>query len=183
MPAISTLQHCHFHILLIHFSNLFIAEFAKLFLVFLLHVFIIGHSSLSFIFAHELIHVINIDLLLVASELISRVNLHILIIVFLFFFLELLSRWFLLANYSARFLSNLSSIVTTTSSLGNKSVENDFHVINFKLARFLHKASESLDIRSIAIVLHKFAFVWMTLKFLWCAQEFPTATFEFISLS
>jgi len=176
MPALSTLQHSHFLFLLVLFSDLFITVFAQLFLVFNLHILIISLSSFSFIFAHELIYVINIDLLLlITHELISRVDLHVCII-YLLFFLELC----FLLTHATNFLLLFG---IGTSSLGDISVEYDFHVVNFKLVWFLHKARESLNIWRISIMLHKFAFVGMSLEFYWLTQEFSATTFKFTSLT
>ena len=181
MPTISTLQHCHLHILLIVFSNLLITVFTQLFLVFNLHILIISLSSFSLIFAHELIDFISIDLLLlllIAHEFVSGVDLHI-CVVFFFFFLEV--SCFLLADLSTAAV--VLMLFSITSFLGNESIENNFHVINFKLAWFLHKTRKSLDIWSISVMLHKFTFVGMTLEFWYLAQEFSTTTFKFIGLT
>lgn len=155
MKAISTLQHCHLHILLIMFGDYLIAEFAQLFFIFNLHVLIISLSSFSFIFAHKLIDVINVDLLLISSELVSGVDLHVDIVFFFFLFelrfLSAATATDLSTTTDLSAATDLSAIVLllfgiSTSSLGNISIENNFQVVGFKLILILHKTSETLDI-------------------------------------
>jgi len=138
MEAVSTLQHCHLHVFLINLCNCFITVFAKLFFVFKLQIFVIGLSSFSFIFTHEIINVISVCLL-ISHKFISWVDLHVFIF-FVLFFWELLL-WFLLTD-----LTDLATIILRlffllfglTFSLGYKRVKDGFHVINFELVWILH---------------------------------------------
>jgi hypothetical protein len=140
MIAFGTLEHCHFHVLLIVFGDYFVAVFAQLFFVFDLHVFIIRLSSFSLVFAHELIDVVDVDLLLITSKLITRIDLHF----FIFFFFLWFKLRFLLSDLTtASDLSSTTDLTTANlatvvlllilSCLGNKCVEDNFHIVDFKL--------------------------------------------------